>query len=119
MTVQILNTMLMLVEACMNTEHGLKILNPKKELSERKYRIISVKSDLSLLGVFIFIISIFFLSPGTFNLGNLFQLFLFLIVIPFQIRTKDLKGFAHEIPFIAFNLLLLYMQYPLQEVKDR
>ena len=119
MTTQILNTTLTAVAACMNTEQGLMMQNSKQELLEMNNKGGLDKPRLIVLGIITFVSGLLFVLPGTFDPGDFLMFSVFLITMCFQLETKDLSGFARELPFIALNLMLLYMQYPLQEVKER
>jgi hypothetical protein len=119
MTTQILNTALTVLAAFMSTKQGLIILNPKQEPLAMNNKGGLDKPALIVLGTVTFMSVILIMLPGTFYASNFLMFSVFLIVMCFQLETKDLKGFARELPFFAMNLMMLYMQYPLQEVKER
>jgi len=119
MTTQILNTTLTVVAACMNTEQGLMMQNSKQELLEMNNNGGLDKLQLIVLGIITFVSGLLLVLPGTFDVGDFLIFSVFLITVCFQLETKDLSGFARELPLIALNVMLLYMQYPLQEVKER
>jgi hypothetical protein len=119
MTIQIVNSTLSIVAAFMSTKQGLVLLNPKQESLEIGNKCGLDKPMLIVIGVITFLSLLQFTMSIPFDAGNFLMFSVFIIVVCFQIETKDLRGFAHELPFFAMNLMMLYMQFPMQEVKDR
>jgi hypothetical protein len=119
MTVQLLDTTLTVLAAFMNTKQGFIMLNPKQEPLAMNNKSGLDKPVLIVLGTVTFMSVLLLTLPGIFYPSNFLMFSVFLIFMCFQFQIKDLKGFAMEFPFFAMNLMMLYMQYPLQEVKER
>jgi len=119
MTIQILNNAIMIVEAFMGTKQGLVKLSPKREVFEIGTKFGLNKSQLMVLGIVTLITGFLFLLPATFNAGNFLIFSIILFAMCYKLEIKNLSEFTREVPFFAMNLMMLYMQYPLQDVKER
>lgn len=53
--------------------------------------------------------------PRPFLLGNFLMAAGILMILCLELLHKDLKGAAIELPFLALNLLIIYLQHPLSE----
>lgn len=118
MTIQVIDTTVSIVAAFISTKQGLVMFDPKQKSLEMEIKCGLDKPMLIILGIISFISLMELILQGNSDSGNFLLFSIYLIVICSKIEIKDLNGFASELPFFVMNIMMIYMQFPIQEVKD-
>ena len=113
MLYQILNSILIVFAAFMSAKQGLSMINPEHNVMEMFAAYGLNKAQLNILGMITLLSGILILIPWTFLAGNFLMAAAILFVICLKLGQQDLKGFAIEIPFFLLNLVMIYLQYPI------
>ena len=103
----------------MGVKQGLTMMEPQQEVLEMFNEWGLNKAEISTLGFLTFISGLFIMIPKTFYAGNLIMALVILIIMCFQLQHRDLKGFAIELPFFFLNLMLIYLQHPINDFKSK
>lgn len=115
----ILNTIIMVFATSISAKQGLAMINPKQNVLETFASYGVNKAELKILGAVTLLSGLLTLLPGTFVAGNVLMAAAILYVICLKLRHMDFKGFAVELPFIMLNILMIYMQYPVNDFKNK
>lgn len=115
----ILTITLIVFAAFMGVKQGLLMMEPRQEVLEMFVKWGLDKAEMNALGILTLVSGLLIMIPKTFFAGNLLMASVILIIICFQLQQKDLKGFAIELPFFLLNLVLLYLQHPINELKSK
>lgn len=115
----ILTITLIVFAAFMGVKQGLLMMEPRQEVLEMFVKWGLDKAEMNALGTLTLVSGLLIMIPKTFFAGNLLMASVILIIICFQLQQKDLKGFAIELPFLLLNLVLLYLQHPINDLKSK
>ena len=115
----ILTITLIVFAAFMGVKQGLLMMEPRQEVLEMFVKWGLDKAEMNALGTLTLVSGLLIMIPKTFFAGNLLMASVILIIICFQLQQKDLKGFAIELPFFLLNLVLLYLQHPINDLKSK
>ena len=115
MILKILNSALILVAVFMGMKQGYAMLSGKPEMLEMFSKWNFSKTAVMINGAVTMIAALLILFPKTFVWGNFLMAAGILMIICLQLLNKDLKGAAIEIPFLLLNLVIIYLQHPLQK----
>ena len=115
----ILTITLTVITAFMGVKQGLIMINPSHDVLQTYLEWGLGKSDIKVLGILTLASGILIMIPKTFFAGNLVMASVILVIICFQIQQKDLKSFAIEVPFFILNLILIYLQHPINSLKNK
>lgn len=115
MILKILNSALILVAVFMGMKQGYAMLSGKPEMLEMFSKWNFSKTAVMINGAVTMIAALLILFPKTFVWGNFLMAAGILMIICLQLLNKDLKGVAIEIPFLLLNLVIIYLQHPLQK----
>lgn len=113
MIIKILNAALILFAVFMGLKQGWAMWTAKPEMLEMFGKWNFSKTGVMINGAITMLSAILILFPRTFLLGNFLMAAGILMIICLQLLNKDLKGAAIELPFLAMNLLIIYLQHPL------
>ena len=113
MVLKILNSVLILFAVFMGLKHGWNMLTAKPEMLEMFGKWNFSKTAVIMNGAVTLLASILMLFPKTFLWGNFLMAAGILMIICLQLLHRDLKGVAIEIPFLLLNLIIIYLQHPL------
>lgn len=116
MIIKIINAALILFAVFMGLKQGWAMWNAKPEMLEMFGKWNFSKTGVMINGVVTMLSAILILFPRTFLLGNFLMAAGILMIICLQLLNKDLKGAAIELPFLALNLLIIYLQHPLTKI---
>ena len=115
MTLRILNSVLILFAVFMGIKHGWNMLTAKPEMLEMFGKWNFSKNAVIVNGAITLLASLLILFPKTFVWGNFLMAAGILMIICLQLLNKDLKGVAIEAPFLLLNLIIIYLQHPLEK----
>lgn len=115
----ILTITLIVFAAFIGVKQGLLMMEPRQEVLEMFVKWGLDKAEMNALGTLTLVSGLLIMIPKTFFAGNLLMASVILIIICFQLQQKDLKGFAIELPFFLLNLVLLYLQHPINDLKSK
>ena len=115
MILKIINAVLILFAVFMGTKHGWNMLTAKPEMLEMFGKLNFSKNAVVINGAVTLLASVLILFPKTFVWGNFLMAAGILLIICLQLLNKDLKGVAIEIPFLLLNLVIIYLQHPLEK----
>lgn len=113
MVIKIINSLLILFAVFMGVKQGYAMLTGKPEMLELFGKWNFNKTALSITGIVTLASALLILHPKTFVWGNFLMAAGILLIICFQLFSKNLKGAAIELPFFLLNLLIIYLQHPL------
>jgi len=119
MIYQISRTILMVIGTIISTKQGLSMMNPKQSLTDVFAEYGFTKPQLKLLGSITLLGAVLTLSPFTFLMGTILIGAELLIGSFWRFRHKNPKVVAIELSFIMLNLLMIYLQYPVKDLKHR
>ncbi|MFH6951067.1 hypothetical protein ACHRV6_21425 [Flavobacterium sp. FlaQc-51] len=105
--------------AYLNKEQSLIKQNSQQWQLEMNSKDAVDKPKMIIPGIIALVNGLLFVLPETFDALDFLMFSVDLITICVQLKAKDLSGFASELPFIALNFILLYMQYSFSKVKER
>lgn len=115
MIVKIISGILMLVAVGMGLKQGFAMFSGKLEMLEIFSKWGFTKTSLAINGAITMLSALLILHPKTFVWGNFLMAAGILLIICFRLLDRDLKGFAIELPFLALNLIILYLHHPLSK----
>ena len=114
MLLKIFNSVLILFAIFMGIKHGWHMLTSKPDMLDMFGKWHFSKIALIINGSVTLLASLLILFPKTFVWGNFLMATGILMIICLQLWSKDLKGVATEIPFLLLNLVIIYLQHPLE-----
>lgn len=115
MVIKIINGVLILFAVFMGLKQGWSMISAKPEMLEMFGKWNFNKTAVMINGLITVLSAVLILFPRTFLLGNFLMAAGILMIICLELLHKDLKGAAIELPFLALNLLIVYLQHPLSE----
>ncbi len=115
MILKIVNSILILVAVFMSFKQGYAMFSAKPEMLDMFGKWGFNKSGLMINGAVTIIAALLILYPKTFVWGNFLMAAGILLIICFHLLDKDIKGVAIELPFLFLNLIIIYLQHPLNK----
>lgn len=115
MLLKLLNAALILFVVFMGFKQGYAMLTVKPQMMEMFGKWGFSKTGVIINGAVTIIASILILLPRSFVWGNFIMAADILLIICFQLVNKDVKGAAIELPFLLLNLVIIYLQHPLNK----
>ncbi|MDF7820689.1 DoxX family protein [Runella sp. MFBS21] len=115
MILKIVNSILILVAVFMGFKQGYAMFSAKPEMLDMFGKWGFNKSGLMINGAVTIIAALLILYPKTFVWGNFLMAAGILLIICFHLFDKDIKGVAIELPFLFLNLIIIYLQHPLNK----
>lgn len=115
MILKLINSVLILVAVFIGFKQGYAMFSGKPEMLEMFSKWNFSKTAVMINGVVTMIAALLILFPKTFVWGNFLMAAGILMIICLQLLNKDVKGAAIEIPFLLLNLVIIYLQHPLQK----
>ncbi|KFC22156.1 DoxX family protein [Epilithonimonas lactis] len=115
MILKLINSVLILVAVFMGFKQGYAMFSGKPEMLEMFSKWNFSNTAVMINGAVTMIAALLILFPKTFVWGNFLMAAGILMIICLQLLNKDLKGAAIEIPFLLLNLVIIYLQHPLQK----
>lgn len=115
MILKIVNSILILVAVFMGFKQGYAMFSAKPEMLDMFGKWGFNKSGLMINGAVTIIAALLILYPKTFVWGNFLMAAGILLIICFHLLDKDIKGVAIELPFLFLNLIIIYLQHPLNK----
>ncbi|MDA3615051.1 DoxX family protein [Polluticaenibacter yanchengensis] len=113
MTLKIINTILILIAIFMGLKQGYAMASGKPEMLDLFSKWGFSKNAVAINGIITMIAAVMIAFPKTFIWGNFLMAAGILMLICFHMRDKNLNGVMLELPFLALNLIIIYLQYPL------
>jgi hypothetical protein len=113
MIIRIINSVLILFAVFMGLKQGYAMLTGKPEMLELFGKWNFSRTALSITGIITLVSSLLILFPKTFIWGNFLMAAGILMIICFQLASRELKGAAIELPYFILNLVIIYLQHPL------
>lgn len=114
MLVKIINSILMLVAVFMGLKQGSAMFMDKPQMIDMFGKWGFGKTALMINGIVTIAAALLIVFPRTFIWGNFLMAAGILMIICFQLLDRDLKGVAIEFPFLLLNLIIIYLQHPLE-----
>jgi hypothetical protein len=114
MLIKIINSLLILFVVYMGFKQGWAMLTGKPEMLAMFGKWHFSNRGMFVFGIVTLLSALLILFPQTFVFGNFLMATTILFIICLQLSIKDLKGAAIEVPFLLMNLVIIYLQYPLQ-----
>lgn len=105
----------MLTATYMGIKQGYNMFAGKAQMLELFGKWGFDKTAVMTNGILTFFAALLILYPKTFIWGNFLMAAGILLIICFHLRDQDLKGVAIELPFFLLNLIILYLQHPLEK----
>ncbi len=115
MVLKIINAALILVAVFMGLKQGYAMFSGKPEMLEMFGKWGFNKPALMINGAVTMIAALFILFPKTFVWGNFLMAAGIFLIICFHVLDRDFKGVLVELPFLFLNLVIIYLQHPLQK----
>lgn len=115
LALKILNIVLILVAVFMGFKQGYSMFASKPEMLDMFGKWNISKPALMVIGAITILSAVLILFPATFVWGNFLMAAGILLIICFHLMDKDLKGVEIELPFFLLNLVIIYLQYPLNK----
>lgn len=116
MILKLINSVLILVAVFMGFKQGYAMFSGKPEMLDMFSKWNFSKTAVMINGAVTMIAALLILFPKTFVWGNFLMAAGILMIICLQLLNKDVKGAAIEIPFLLLNLVIIYLQHPIQKV---
>lgn len=114
MLIRILSAILILVAVFMGFKQGYAMFSGKAEMMNMFGKWGFGRTALMINGLVTLLAALLILFPRTFLWGNFLMAAGILLIICFHLQDRDLKGVLIELPFLALNLAIIYLQHPLQ-----
>ncbi len=111
---KLLSGALLLFVAFMGIKQGWAILSGKAELVGLLERWAPGIPLATIVGAATLLSAVLILIPRTFFAGNFLMAATILLLACVQLSLHNLRGAALELPFLALNLLLIYLAHPLR-----
>lgn len=115
MILKIINSALILLAVFMGLKQGYAMLSSKPQMLEIFSKWGFSTTAVMINGAITMLAALLILFPKTFVWGNFLMAAGILLIICFQLVDKNFKGVLIELPFLLLNLIILYLQYPLQK----
>ncbi len=115
MTVKTLNSILILGAVYMGFKQGFAMLSGKPEMMEMFSKWGFSKTTLMINGAVTILAAFMIVFPKTFVWGNFLMAAGILMIICLHLLDRNLKGAAIELPFLLLNLIIIYLQHPLDK----
>ncbi|MFT3935107.1 MAG: DoxX family protein [Chitinophagaceae bacterium] len=115
MIIKIINTILILVAVFMGFKQGYAMATSKPEMLDMFGKWQFGKTGVMITGIVTIASAVLILFPKTFVWGNFLMAAGILMIICFHLLDKDLKGVLIELPFFLLNLVIIYLQHPLDK----
>ncbi|WP_346320737.1 DoxX family protein [Chitinophaga sp. YIM B06452] len=113
MLIRILSAILILVAVFMGFKQGYAMFSGKAEMMNMFGKWGFGKTAVMINGLVTLLAALLILFPRTFLWGNFLMAAGILLIICFHMQDRDLKGVLIELPFLALNLAIIYLQHPL------
>lgn len=114
MAIKALSSALILLTSVLSVRHAWGILRSSPEAKEMAKEWNLGRTGQLVLAVLILVSGVLILFPSTFVAGNLLGAVLILFVTGLQLRGRNLKAAAIEIPFFLLPLVMIYLGHPLR-----
>lgn len=115
MILKLINSVLILVALFMGLKQGYAMFSGKPEMLEMFGKWNFSKTAVMTNGGITMLAAVLIVFPKTFLVGNFLMAAGILMIICLHLLDKDLKGAGIEIPFLLLNLVILYLQHPLDK----
>jgi len=115
MILKIINTLLILIAVYMGLKQGWAMIQGKQQMLDMFGKWHFSKSGIAAFGIITILSALLILFPKTFVWGNFLMAASILLIICLHLLDKDLKGAGVELPFFLLNLVIIYLQHPLQK----
>lgn len=115
MILKVLNSLLILGAVYMGFKQGYAMFSGKAEMMEMFSKWGFTKTTVMINGAVTILAALMIVFPKTFVWGNFLMAAGILMILCLQLLNKDLKGAAVELPFLLLNLVIIYLQHPLQK----
>ena len=115
MILKLINSVLILIALFMGLKQGYAMFSGKPEMLEMFGKWNFSNAAVMINGGITMLVTVFILFPKTFLVGNFLMAAGILMIICLHLLDKDLKGAGIEIPFLLLNLVILYLQHPLDK----
>ena len=115
MIVKVLNSILILGAVYMGFKQGFAMFSGKTEMMEMFSKWGFSKTTLMINGAVTILAALMIVFPKTFVWGNFLMAAGILMILCLQLLNKDLKGAAVELPFLLLNLVIIYLQHPMNK----
>jgi hypothetical protein len=115
MILKLINSVLILVALFMGLKQGYAMFSGKPEMLEMFGKWNFSKTAVMINGGITMLAAVLIVFPKTFLVGNFLMAAGILMIICLHLLDKDLKGAGIEIPFLLLNLVILYLQHPLDK----
>jgi uncharacterized protein (DUF983 family) len=115
MILKVLNSLLILGAVYMGFKQGYAMFSGKAEMMEMFSKWGFTKTTVMINGAVTILAALMIVFPKTFVWGNFLMAAGILMILCLQLLNKDLKGAAIELPFLLLNLVIIYLQHPLQK----
>ncbi|SFD47755.1 DoxX-like family protein [Chitinophaga sp. CF118] len=113
MILKVINSFLILIAVFMGLKQGWAMFSGKPEMLSMFSKWNFTKTAVMINGAITIISALLILFPKTFLWGNFIMAASILLIICFHLLDKDLKGVVIELPFLFLNLVIIYLQHPL------
>lgn len=115
MILKVLNSILILGAVYMGFKQGFAMFSGKAEMMEMFSKWGFSKTTLMINGAVTILAALMIVFPKTFVWGNFLMAAGILMILCLQLLNKDLKGAAVELPFLLLNLVIIYLQHPMNK----
>jgi len=115
MIIKLINGLLMLGAVFMGVKQGFAITTGKPPMMEMFGKWGFGTYGLTAFGIITILSAVLIVFPKTFLWGNFLMAAGILMIMCFHLLNKDLKGFGIELPFLLLNLIIIYLQHPLDK----
>jgi hypothetical protein len=115
MILKVLNSILILGAVYMGFKQGYAMFSGKAEMMEMFSKWGFTKTAVMINGAVTILAALMIVFSKTFVWGNFLMAAGILMILCLQLLNKDLKGAAVELPFILLNMVIIYLQHPLQK----
>jgi hypothetical protein len=116
MVTKVISSALILIAVFMGLKQGYAMFSGKPEMVEMFGKWGFNRTGLMINGAITIIAALLILFPRTFIWGNFLMAAGILLIICLHLLDKDLKGMFIELPFLLINLVIIYLQYPLNRI---
>ncbi|MCB9307086.1 MAG: DoxX family protein [Lewinellaceae bacterium] len=110
---KILNSVFIIFAVYMGIKQGWAMFSAKPEMIDMFDRWQFGKTGVQTMGAITMLSALLILLPASFLWGNFLMAAGILLIICFHLWHNDLKGVIVELPFFLLNLVIIYLQHPL------
>jgi hypothetical protein len=114
MLLRLFTTLLLLFAVVLGCKHGWAMVQGKPEMLQLFGQWNFSKRAALFNGSITLLASFLLIFPRTYFLGNFLMATGILLILAFHLSDQNWKGALIELPFLAINLLLIYLQHPLK-----